>query len=42
MQLDLIDNYWIFVNPVIFGQGIPLFAGMKDKIKLKLLITKQF
>lgn len=42
MQLDLIDGYWIFVNPIIFGKGIPLFAGTKDKIKLKLLTTKQF
>jgi len=42
MQLDLIDNYWIFVNPIIFGQGIALFAGLAKKSKLKLLNTKQF
>jgi len=42
MQLDLIDSYWIFVNPVIFGEGIPLFAGLTNKLKLKLLTTKQF
>jgi dihydrofolate reductase len=42
MQLNLIDNYWIFVNPIIFGQGMPLFTGLKDKIKLKLLVAKQF
>ena len=42
MKLDLIDSYWIFVNPIIFGKGISLFADMKDRIKLKLLITKQF
>jgi dihydrofolate reductase len=42
MQLDLIDSYWIFVNPVIFGKGIPLFAGLANKRKLKLLATKQF
>jgi dihydrofolate reductase len=42
MQLDLIDSYWIFINPVVFGKGIPLFADLKDKIKLKLLATKQF
>lgn len=42
-QLDLIDGYWLFVNPVILGQGIPLFANIKDKIKLKLLpTTRQF
>ncbi|MDD4991507.1 MAG: dihydrofolate reductase family protein [Paludibacter sp.] len=42
MQLDLIDGYWLFVNPVILGQGIPLFADMKNKTELKLLSTRQF
>jgi len=42
MQLNLIDGYWLFVNPVILGEGIPLFTGIKDKIKLKLLTTRQF
>ena len=42
MQLDLIDSYWIFVNPIIFGLGIPLFAGLTNKSKLKLQATKQF
>ena len=42
MQLDLIDSYWIFVNPIIFGKGIPLFLGLKDKIKLKLVNSRQF
>jgi dihydrofolate reductase len=42
IQLNLIDGYWLFVNPIILGQGIPLFAGIKDKIKLKLLGSRQF
>ena len=42
IQSGLIDGYWLFVNPVILGQGIPLFTGIKDKIKLKLLSTRQF
>ncbi len=42
MQLDLIDGYWLFVNPVILGEGIPLFENLKDKSKLKLLNTRQF
>ena len=42
MQENLIDGYWLFVNPVILGKGIPLFVDIKDKIKLKLLNTKQF
>ena len=42
IQQNLIDGYWLFVNPVILGQGIPLFTGIKEKIKLKLLTTRQF
>ncbi len=42
IQQNLIDGYWLFVNPIILGQGIPLFTGIKDKIKLKLLTTHQF
>ena len=42
MKLDLIDSYWIFINSIIFGEGIHLFADMKDKKRLKFLTTKEF
>ena len=42
IQLNLIDGYWLFVNPIILGQGIPLFVDIKEKIKLNLLTTRQF
>ncbi len=42
IQRNLIDGYWLFVNPIILGQGIPLFADIKDKIALNLLTTRQF
>jgi dihydrofolate reductase len=43
MQQNLIDGYWLFVNPIILGQGIPLFKDIKNKIKLRLLpTTRQF
>jgi len=42
MQLGLIDYYWLFVNPIILGRGIPLFTDIKDQIKLKLFSTRQF
>lgn len=42
MEQNLIDGYWLFVNPIIIGQGIPLFADIKNKIKLQLLSTHQF
>ncbi len=42
IQQNLIDGYWLFVNPIILGEGIPLFTHIKDKIKLKLITTRQF
>jgi dihydrofolate reductase len=42
MKLNLIDGYWLFVNPIILGQGIPLFADIKEKIKLSLVATRPF
>ena len=42
IQLNLIDGYWLFVNPIILGRGIPLFTDIKDKINLKLLTTRSF
>ena len=42
IQQNLIDGYWLFVNPIILGRGIPLFTDVKEKIKLKLLTTRQF
>jgi dihydrofolate reductase len=41
IQLNLIDGYWLFVNPIILGRGIPLFVDIKDKIRLKLLATSR-
>jgi dihydrofolate reductase len=38
----LIDGFWLFVNPIILGQGIQLFADIKEKIKLTLVTTHQF
>ena len=42
IQLNLIDGYWLFVNPIILGRGIPLFVDSKEKIRLKLLTTQHF
>jgi dihydrofolate reductase len=38
----LIDELRILINPVILGDGKPLFKGLKEKLKLKLLKTKTF
>jgi len=38
----LVDSYWVFINPVIFGNGIPLFRTLPEMIKLSLLSSKHF
>jgi dihydrofolate reductase len=39
-NLGLIDEYQILVHPVILGSGKPLWSGIKDQVKLKLVNTK--
>ncbi len=40
MQLDLIDEYRININPTVLGRGKPLFAGVTRNFPLKLLEAK--
>lgn len=42
MQMNLIDGYWLFVNPIVLGYGIPLFEAIREKTKLKLISTRSF
>jgi dihydrofolate reductase len=38
----LIDEFWLFVNPIILGQGMPLFKDITGTTKLKLVDSKTF
>jgi dihydrofolate reductase len=42
MNLNLIDEYRLFVNPIILGKGKLLFENLKVKLNLKLINTKHF
>ena len=42
MQENLIDDYWLFVNPILLGRGIPLFKDIKEITELALSKTKVF
>lgn len=39
---ELIDEFWLFVNPVILGKGMPLFKNITGTRNLKLLGSKTF
>jgi len=39
MAEGLVDEYWLFVNPIILGAGIPLFANVEIKLTLKKSTT---
>ncbi len=40
--LDLIDEYHLNVNPVVIGEGRPLFKDVTTPLRLTLLETKPF
>jgi dihydrofolate reductase len=42
IELGLIDEYRLFVNPVIVGGGIPFFPKLGEPIQLELLETRTF
>ena len=38
----LVDEFWIFLNPILIGQGIPLFKDVPETTRLNLIETKIF
>jgi dihydrofolate reductase len=42
MRLGLIDEWRLFVSPVLLGGGTPFFAALDERIKLELVETKTF
>ena len=42
LQMGLVDELRLMVNPVILGNGTPVFKGIREKLSLKLLRTQTF
>ncbi|HTI92546.1 MAG TPA: dihydrofolate reductase family protein [Puia sp.] len=39
---NLVDEFWLFVNPVLLGKGIPMFPALEERKSLELLEEKRF
>lgn len=42
MELGLIDEYRLFVSPVVLGGGTPYFPALEERIDLELVETRTF
>jgi dihydrofolate reductase len=42
MQVGLIDEYRLFVSPVVLGAGTPYFPALDERIELELVETRTF
>lgn len=42
MEMDLVDEHRVIINPVILGKGTPLFKTTVDQVKLKLTKSRTF
>jgi dihydrofolate reductase len=42
IKLDLIDEYQLFISPVVLGGGTPCFSARDERINLELVETRTF
>lgn len=42
MEHNLVDEYWLFVNPILLGEGIPVFLNIRNRIALDLINVVSF
>ena len=39
---NLVDEFWLFINPIIIGNGISLFKNVNERKKLELIKSSPF
>jgi dihydrofolate reductase len=42
MKLGLVDEYRLFVSPVVLGGGTPFFPDLEERVDLELVETRTF
>ena len=40
-EIQLIDEYWFLVHPIVLGKGKQLFESLNERLSLKLIDTKK-
>jgi len=42
MRENLIDDYWLLINPILLGSGIPMFAQIPERLHIRLVNSNVF
>ena len=42
IKLGLVDEFGLFVNPVVLGGGTPFFPALDERLNLELIETRAF
>lgn len=42
LEQNLIDAYWLYQNPILLGEGIPVFRDIRHKQQLRLVSSHVF
>jgi dihydrofolate reductase len=42
IELGLVDEYRLFISPVVLGAGTPFFPALKERVHLELVETRTF
>ena len=42
IELGLVDEYHLFISPVVLGSGTPYFPPLEERIDLELVETRAF
>jgi dihydrofolate reductase len=42
IQLGLIDEFWLYVQPVVLGSGTPMFPALDHQLNLRPVETHMF
>lgn len=42
MKLGLVDEFGLFLSPVVLGGGTPYFPGLEERVNLELVETRTF